>query len=143
MWHTPSCPVKMEAGVCGRPVHRAKVKADTEPVCLMHSKDPEKHSGVLYSEFWLAFNDILDTAGTGTADFTGFVFPHLSLRSRVIEPECIFTSAIFEEDVELVEVTFKRDVEFFEAKFQGRFDCRPAIFEGKADFLAATFERAS
>ncbi len=133
----------MHAGVCGRAVHRAKVKADATPVCLMHSRDSDKHSGPLYAEFLLEFNDILDAAGTGTADFTGFVFPHLFLRSREIEPECIFSSAVFEEDVELAEVTFKRNVDFFEAKFLGQFICRPAIFEGKADFLAATFERTS
>jgi uncharacterized protein YjbI with pentapeptide repeats len=129
----------MQAGVCGRPVHRAKHKADTEPVCLMHSKDPEKLSGPLYSEFLLEFNDILDAAGTGTADFTKFVFPHLSLRSREIEPVCIFSMAVFEEQVELINVHFKRDVDFFEAKFVGQISCRPVEFHGKADFLAATF----
>lgn len=142
MWHTPSCPVQMQAGVCGRPVHRDKKRGDLPPVCLMHSKDPEKWSGVLYSEFLLGFNDILDAAGTGTADFTSFVFPHLNLRSRDIEANCIFSYADFEEEFYLYKVTFKRDVDFSGASVQSLI-CSTVRFEGKTDFDLVNFHESA
>ena len=105
-----SCPIKMEAGACGRSIHTVPQGIDDVPVCLMHSKDPVKHTGnPLYSKFFLAFKDILKTAGQGTADFTKFVFPYLSLRSTSIDPECRFHEAVFEEAVDLYEVEFKRN----------------------------------
>ncbi len=143
MWHTPSCPVQMQAGVCGRPVHRETHKADTEPVCLMHSRDPDKRSGVLYSEFLLAFYDILDAAGTGTADFTSYVFPHLSLRSREIEANCNFNYADFEEEVYLYQVTFKREVDFTGANFLQSIVHNTVRYEGRADFDLVNFHNSA
>lgn len=104
----------------------------------MHSKDPSKHAGELYSMFFLEFKSILATADQGTADFSKFVFPHLSLRSTVIEPHCIFKDAVFEEDMDLYKVTFKRSVDFTEAIFKQKLSIE-AVFSGKADFIAATF----
>jgi uncharacterized protein YjbI with pentapeptide repeats len=140
MWKIATCPVEMGAGVCGRPVHRAPKKVDAQPVCLMHSKDPAKRSGVLYSEFLLEFKAIISAAGTGTADFTLFVFPHLSMRSGDIEPHCVFSYADFEEEVYLYNVTFKRDVDFMGANFLQPLSCRPAVFAGKADFQLVNFK---
>jgi len=105
----------------------------------MHSKGPGKRSGALYSQFLLEFKAIITAAGTGTADFTSFVFPHLSIRSRDIEPHCVFSDADFVEDVYLYNVTFKRDVDFMGANFLQRLSCRPAIFTGKADFQLVNF----
>jgi hypothetical protein len=51
----------------------------------MHSKDPGKRGGALYSVFFLEFKSILATAAKGTADFSKFVFPYLSLRSTDVE----------------------------------------------------------
>ena len=51
----PSCPIKI--GIfgklkCGRKLHMAPDGIDEQPVCLMHSKDPAKHSGALFEAFW-------------------------------------------------------------------------------------------
>ena len=74
----------------------------------MHSKDPDKHSGrFLYSQFLLAFKPIHAAARQGTADCTIFLFQHLSLRSTVIDPNCIFENAVFEEDVVFYELDFR------------------------------------
>ena len=56
----------MDAGLCGRAVHRAPRNVDTQLVCLMHSKDPSKHAGALYSMFLLEFKTNLATAGHGS-----------------------------------------------------------------------------
>jgi uncharacterized protein YjbI with pentapeptide repeats len=111
----------------------------------MHSKDPSKHAGALYSTFFLEFISILTAADQGTADYSKFVFPHLSLRSRDVEPHCIFKEAVFEEDMDLYKVTFKRSVDFTEAIFEQKISCIEAVvFSGKADFVGATFNgRAS
>jgi uncharacterized protein YjbI with pentapeptide repeats len=106
----------------------------------MHSKDPDKRSGALYSQFLLEFKAIVEAAGTGTADFSLFVFPHLSVRSGVIEANCIFSSVDFEEEVYLHQVTFKRDVDFDGAHFLQSLSCSPTVFAGKADFSSAIFD---
>jgi uncharacterized protein YjbI with pentapeptide repeats len=111
----------------------------------MHSKDPGKRAGALYSTFFLEFKSILATAAQGTADFSKFVFPHHSLRSIDIESHCIFKEAVFEEDLDLYKVRFKRSVDFSEATFEQKLTCiESVVFSGKADFVATNFRgRAS
>jgi uncharacterized protein YjbI with pentapeptide repeats len=111
----------------------------------MHSKDPAKNADALYSEFFLKFQSILATAGKGTADFSKFVFPHLSLRSRDVECHCIFHEAVFVEDLHFYNISFRRRVDFTSAIFEQKISCiGSVVFSGKADFPAATFNgRAS
>jgi hypothetical protein len=54
---------------CGRAIHRAAGR-DDEAACLMHLHDPDKND----SDFQIEFEAILEAAGDGVADFTGFVF---------------------------------------------------------------------
>jgi uncharacterized protein YjbI with pentapeptide repeats len=109
----------------------------------MHSKDPEKRRGVLYSQFLLEFKAILAAAGTGTAEFTRFVFPHLSIRSQEIEPHCVFTYAYFVAEAYLHDVTFKRSLDFSGASFLQPLSCRSAIFDDKVDLQFVEFNESA
>jgi hypothetical protein len=50
----PGCPIFMDASEmerCELPLHLSPDGADSEPVCLMHSKDPAKQQGELLRQF--------------------------------------------------------------------------------------------
>jgi uncharacterized protein YjbI with pentapeptide repeats len=135
------CPAQMQAGVCGRPLHATVEGVDKVPVCLMHSKDPEKLEGPLYSKFLLEFKGMLADAGTGVVDFTGYVFPYLSLRSQEVRANCIFADAVFMKGLHLYEVTLKRGLEIAGARFEDTVHCDGVIFEGDAEFQDTVFKK--
>jgi len=125
------CPVGMgygDAHRCGRELHVAPDGADEKPVCLMHSEDPNKESGLLFDAFWREFERILEDAGESKAHFEHFVFPRLDFREREFQAICSFRSAKFKQNADFRNATFKQDVTF-----------RNATFDQDADFLRATF----
>jgi len=80
------CKVKMCRGdSCGRSIHHASSDVDKMPVCLMHSHDPDK-SG---EEFQAQVKRILEGAGDGDADLSGFVFPSANYQHRIFKAACL------------------------------------------------------
>ena len=92
---------------CGRQVHPAP-GVDNEPVCLMHSKDPDKSIAAFQGEF----ERILSDAGEGDADFTSFVFPNADYHSREFRAVCRFSAATFTQDADFSGATFTQDAYF-------------------------------
>jgi uncharacterized protein YjbI with pentapeptide repeats len=112
---------------CGRAIHPAPKDVDEIPVCLMHSRDPNKSD----AEFQREFESILEGAGDGLADFTGFVFPSSNFGGRTFKGTCVFSGATFAQYATFFRATFK------EANFSG------ATFAHAADFCRATFAQAA
>jgi uncharacterized protein YjbI with pentapeptide repeats len=152
------CPVLMYNGQrCDRPIYRAPAGVDKEPVCLMHSHDPEKDDAAFQAEF----ERILRDAGEGVADFTRFVFPTANYRGREFRATCIFHHTTFTQDAHFAQATFvdsadfgfaafKQDAHFDSATFARdavftrvtltrRASFRKTAFTQGADFTAATF----
>ncbi|MGD0858893.1 MAG: pentapeptide repeat-containing protein [Terracidiphilus sp.] len=158
------CPIRMGEGKvlrCGREFHVAHTGVDEQPVCLMHSKDPNKQSGPLFDAFWLEFERTLEEAGGNEAIFEGFVFPQVDLTAREFKAVCRFGFAIFTQDVRFNfsifrgdasfnkstfaqdahfwDVTFTRDALFNFATFRQKAFFRRATFAGDASLEVATF----
>ena len=140
------CPVRMGDSddlMCGRKLHVAPDGTDEEPVCLMHSKDPDKQSGPLFDTFWSEFERILEAAEENEAHFEGFVFPQIDLRGRKFQAICRFDHATFTQDTDFCEVTFSRDAIFSEADFTQGASFYSATFTQDADFRLAIFEQVT
>jgi len=131
---------------CGRPIHHAPAGVDERPVCLMHSKDPNKSNLQFQKEFEL----ILAAAGDGVADFTGFVFPRVAYQEGKFAARCIFIfatftqgayfgGATFTQGADFSRATFTQDAYFFRATFTQDADFRGATFTQIAYFSEATF----
>ncbi|MGA3371964.1 MAG: pentapeptide repeat-containing protein [Terracidiphilus sp.] len=138
------CPIRMDylSGLrCGRRLHFAPEGGDEKPVCLMHSKDPHKHSGPLFDKFWREFERILEDAGENVADFDRFVFPHLDLIKRQFEAICRFDHATFTREADFSEATFTRGANFYRASFRGDANFCEATFAQDADFRVAAFKQ--
>jgi uncharacterized protein YjbI with pentapeptide repeats len=84
----------------------------------MHSNDPEKSD----VEFRAEFEHILEQAGEGVADFTGFVFPG-SHYGGEFKAECYFGDATFTQSVSFAGTEF-RQANFERSRFlqDARFD---------------------
>jgi uncharacterized protein YjbI with pentapeptide repeats len=126
---------------CRRNLHAATDGVDEMPVCLMHSRDPNKQSGPLFDAFWLEFERILKGAGEGEAHFERFVFPQLNSRGKIFQAICWFDGATFTQDADFGEATFTQDVHFLGATFTKDADFWRTTFMRKADFGSATFKR--
>jgi hypothetical protein len=134
------CPVTMHlARRCGRPIYQARAGADEKPVCLMHSRDPNKSD----AQFQCEFERILAEAGEGDADFTGFVLPSSNYRSRCFAARCIFAGATFAQDADFIGAKFAQDANFSSATFAQAADFIGAKFAQDADFWGATFAQAA
>jgi len=134
------CRVPMHRGRrCWRPSYTAPAGVDEEPVCLMHSKDPNKSN----EEFQKEFERILAAAGDGVADFTGFVFPRAAYQERKFAARCIFVEATFTQDAYFVGATFAQIAYFSEAKFTQDADFGEAKFTHHAFFDRATFTQGA
>ena len=130
------CPVEMYDGRrCGRPIYDAPSGLDEKPVCLMHSRDPNKDD----AEFRAEFERILDVAREGVADFTGFVFASACYTRREFKPECIFRGATFTQAAVFSDATFAQAADFRRATFTQDANFRGATFMQEADFREATF----
>jgi uncharacterized protein YjbI with pentapeptide repeats len=146
------CSAEMGRGgrKCGRPLHTAPQGSDEKPVCLMHSKDPNKSAGELFEAFWREFEMVLE----GGAHFEGFRFPKLDLEDRLFGPmicrfegatfmqNADFTSATFAEDVDFAGTTFTLGARFSGTTFKKKADFTGATFTQKANFHSATFGQA-
>jgi uncharacterized protein YjbI with pentapeptide repeats len=131
------CPIKMSKvwleQECGRPIHR--FSGDETPVCLMHSRDPQKSE----EEFQKEFDSILNNVGERTANFTAFVFPAARYLQREFKAECLFTRATFTQDANFDGAIFTQDANFGRATFTQDANFRVATFTQAADFSWATF----
>jgi len=138
-----SCPVRMgyseDDPICGRILHVAPEGIDERPVCLMHSKDPDKQSGALFDAFWREFERILETAGEGEAHFERFVFPRLDFRGREFQAICRFNGASFTQKANFQNAIFIHDAFFHNTTFTKSANFRDATFTHKAIFVEATF----
>ena len=134
------CPVEMYmGGRCGRAIYHAPAGVDNEPVCLMHSRNPNKDD----AEFQAEFERILREAGEGVADFSGFVFPGAAYAYRELKPYCFFSWATFMQRADFRWATFAQDVHFREAKFTQGADFLRATFTQGTDFRWAKFTKAA
>ena len=146
---TAGCPVEMSEGRrCGRPIHSVRAEFDKRPVCLMHSRDPDKEDDAFQKEF----ERILKAEGEGTADFTGFVFPRAGYAGREFTAQCVFfqttftqqadfTGATFTEKADFTLATFTQEASFNLAKFTQEAKFRVARFTQRADFSGAKLEK--
>jgi len=114
---------------CGRPIHPAPSDLDPEPVCLMHSRDPEKDKPLFRQEIdaILAGKSIYNRP-KDTFEFTRFVFP-----------EANFSFAMFTQNADFSRATFTQNAAFSAAKFTQNADFSGATFTQNADFTGATF----
>jgi uncharacterized protein YjbI with pentapeptide repeats len=134
------CPVGMRAWRrCGRPIYNAPPGIDKTPVCLMHSRDPNKDDGAFRAEF----ERILKEAGEGVADFAYFVFPSASYRSRKFAAMCSFEGATFTQAADFSAATFTQHAFFREATFTQAADFAGATFAQEAAFDGATFTKGA
>lgn len=121
---------------CGRPIYSAP-EYDVQPVCIMHSKDPNK-SG---EEFQSEFERILDGAKkTETeANFTGFIFVNSDFHGRAFNSACSFFRAEFSNQSNFIKATFNGDADFTLAKFAHAVSFTGAKFERYASFYGTKF----
>ncbi len=131
------CPVRMRKGQpCGRPIYGAPFGVDDVPVCLMHSRDPQKDN----LEFREEFQRILLKSPEGPADFSRFVFPLMNFLIYSFEAECIFIGAVFAQDVDFSRAVFHGRVHFDKTRFSGNADFGETEFRAEARFFDARFE---
>ena len=78
-----ACPVDMWHGEpCGRITHKAPRGVDKEPVCLMHSLDPDKDKKEFRREIDAILNDESDYhPHRNTYNFVSFFFPEADFRN--------------------------------------------------------------
>jgi len=126
---------------CGRPFY--SFDANNQPVCLMHSDDPNKQSGPLFETFWQEFEQILEDAGEGEACFNHFIFPELDFRPEIktFRAACSFVNAIFKEKADFSCAVFLQRAIFLGAKFEKGASFDLAEFSQSANFRAATFDQ--
>jgi len=146
---------------CGRAIYTAPAGVDKIPVCLMHSRNPNKDDTAFQSEL----EEVLRQSGRGIADLTGFVFPSSNYTKRTFDARCVFDEAaflatadfrgavfrqlarfrrvVFSHGALLVGTAFEADADFMEATFVEGADFRGCIFAGAAVFSAARFLKIS
>jgi len=119
------CPVEMHDGKpCGRPIYNAPPDLDETPLCLMHSRDPNKDDTAFQAEF----ERIVRDAGGTPADFRRFVFLSANYSTREFTSRCVFSEA-----------TFVTDADFRGTKFSKGADFSRATFAQVANFVAGHF----
>ena len=133
------CTVEMaDERRCGRPLLcNVSTSADRIPVCLMHSRDPNKDDQAFQKEFEV----ILKAAGEGDADFTRFVFLVADYRGREFKARCIFRVATFTQEADFLNARFTQWACFNWATFTKKADFHNARFTQGADFYLARFTK--
>ena len=124
---------------CGRKLHTAPDGVDEQPVCLMHSEDPEKLSGALFNAFWSEFEKILEEAGEKEALFERFFFPRTNFSGRKFKAICRFTHATFSQGANFSRTTFMQDSYFRWVTFIQDADFHNTVFMQRANFYKAIF----
>jgi uncharacterized protein YjbI with pentapeptide repeats len=109
---------------CGRPLLALGI-----PYCLMHAPEGKDDAA-----FQREFERILDEAGTGEADFTGFCFPSANYAGREFKAFCIFSRATFAHDADFRGATFRQRVSFIASTFTRKAGFWEAVFGGEASF---------
>lgn len=133
------CPVWMWEGKrCNRAIHPAP-SHDKTPVCLMHSRDPNKSDELFQKEF----EAILEAAGDGSANLVGFVFPGANYADREFKAKCLFDDAVFTQDANFRGTTFKQGASFRGTTFTQDAYFLDATFTQDVNFYSATFTRAN
>jgi len=112
---------------------------DENPVCLMHSRDPEKSD----AEFQKEFERILRHAGDGLADFSGFIFSGSDYRGREFVAQCGFDHATFTQGANFWGAAFKQNAAFQGATFTQEANFYFVTFKQSADFGGVTFTRGA
>jgi uncharacterized protein YjbI with pentapeptide repeats len=131
------CGVKMhDDKPCGRPIHSAP-ELDHEPVCLMHSHDPEKSDEDFQAEFERILTEA-DRMGMD-ADFSGFVFRSSNCAKKIFASACRFRHAIFTLKADFTDAEFTQQVDFTRARFAQEIDFTRAAFRQTADFISTEF----
>ena len=149
------CAVPMQGmRPCGRSSWGAVINGNH--FCLMHSPSSKDADA-----FQQEFERILNDAGDGVADFTGFVFPSSNYDGRQFEARCLFgrasfsgkvtftgttfrqkanfSYATFEDDAYFSRATFAQGVIFAGVRFKEWADFGVGNFAQEADFVTATF----
>ena len=153
----PNCPIIMSDGKpCGRPLHRIKHGDDEEPVCLMHTHDPDKD----WDAFWTEIQAILSGTSVrqpanNTRDFTTFVFTRdtdfsnanftydADFSSATFTHNADFSGATFTQDAYFSGASFTQDANFSFAKFTQDADFRSATFTERVDFPLTSFRQVA
>ncbi len=128
---------------CGRRIHIVPDGIDEKPVCLMHSKDPNKQLGPLFEAFRQEFERILVDAGENAAHFERFVFPQLDFGERTFQTTCRFNGATFTQEVDFYKAIFEKNADFNDATFTLDAYFASATFTQEASFHNATFRQGA
>jgi len=144
------CPIMMSSGHehCGRSIYHPAPGHDEEPVCLMHSRDPQKSDSEFQQEFERTLTEATDRKEV--ADFTRFFFPSAKYARREFKTRCRFDHAAFTQRADFSEATFTQSVIFSDATFEqsATFHCASfmqtgyfyqVMFKQEANFSRAMF----
>jgi hypothetical protein len=129
--------------ICGRPTYPAPPNTDPEPVCLMHSHDPDKATVLFLEEMEAILDGTSRYNPKDKSDFTRFVFPLANFRSHEFTLHAIFEGATFSQAANFFEATFNQAADFEGATFTQVVDFRRVTFTRPADFHEATFNQAA
>jgi len=137
----PTCPISMfNLRVCGRPLYSPIAPfRDAVPVCIMHSRDPQKNP----VQFEQEFQRTLGTPDNGVANFSGFVFPSAPYSKRRFSTKCIFNRAVFVGVADFSGAMFHEEAIFSEAIFVQHANFLASTFLKKAAFAWATFAQGA
>jgi len=105
----------------------------------MHTHDILKNKNAFHAEF----QRILNQAGSGTADFTEFVFPEAVYPKHVFQAKCIFRFATFAGNIDFSRVQFMRRAESFGAKFEVFANFAAVTHNDDAVFSSANFAQSA
>jgi uncharacterized protein YjbI with pentapeptide repeats len=130
------CQVEMSSGRCGCPIYSAP-EHDEEPVCLLHSRDPQKSDSEFQQEFERVLKEATDR--NEVADFTRFIFPSAEYAHREFKTRCRFDHATFTRNAIFSDATFTQNASFYCARFMQIAYFYRATFTQEADFCRATF----
>jgi len=106
---------------CGRLLTGSVHELNT--YCLMHAP-----GGKDDAPFQKEIDRILEQAGSGTADFTKFVFPTAKFEGRRFDAWCVFSGSVFLHEAKFRDAVFQRGAFFLNT-----------IFEKSANFWDAKF----
>lgn len=136
-----TCPVQMSDVLpCRRPIHPAPPGVDKQPVCLMHSKDPNKDKERFRQEIDAILMSTLPShKPDDKCDFTAFIFPESDFSEVNFVLDAVFQRAVFTNNAVFRGTTFTQDANFRQAEFTHEGDFFLGRFNQDADFYSATF----
>ena len=113
-----TCPVEMAEGrLCERPIYLASGHKDPRLVCLMHSRDPDKHVESFLEEIEAILDGTSHWNPKDKLDFTRFVFPVADFSAMHFRLPACFAYATFIQAASFSGATFSQDAHFFQATF--------------------------